>query len=112
VDALFLDLVNPFDYIAQVRAALKLGGFFGCILPTANQVTKLLVALRQNDFAFIDVLEILLRYYKAEPDHFRPTDRMIAHTGFLIFARPVLIEKKDEEGQQLLNETNDSEPSD
>jgi hypothetical protein len=37
---------------------------------------------------------------------------MIAHTGFLIFARPVLIEKKDEEGQQLLNETNDSEPSD
>jgi tRNA (adenine57-N1/adenine58-N1)-methyltransferase len=75
-------------------------------------VTKLLVALRQNDFAFIDVLEILLRYYKAEPDHFRPTDRMIAHTGFLIFARPVLIEKKDEEGQQLLNETNDSEPSD
>lgn len=112
VDTLFLDLVNPFDYIVQVRAALKLGGFFGCILPTTNQVTKLLAALRQNDFAFIDVLEILLRYYKAEPDHFRPTDRMIAHTGFLIFARPVLIEKKDEEGQQLLNETNDSEPSD
>jgi tRNA (adenine57-N1/adenine58-N1)-methyltransferase len=111
VDALFLDLVNPFDYVAQVRSALKLGGFFGCILPTSNQVTKLLIALRQNDFAFIEVLEILLRYYKAEPEHFRPTDRMIAHTGFLIFARPVLIEKKDEEGQQLLNETNDSEPS-
>ncbi len=112
VDALFLDLVNPFDYIPQVRAALKLGGFFGCILPTANQVIKLLGALRQNDFAFIDVLEILIRYYKAEPDHFRPVDRMIAHTGFLIFARPVLIEKKDEEGQQLLNEINASEPSD
>jgi tRNA (adenine57-N1/adenine58-N1)-methyltransferase len=111
VDALFLDLVNPFDYMTQVRAALKLGGFFGCILPTANQVTKLLVALRQNDFAFIDVLEILMRYYKAEPERFRPVDRMIAHTGFLIFARPVLIEKKDAEGQELLEETNDSEAS-
>ena len=39
-------------------------------------------------------------------------DRMIAHTGFLIFARPVLIEKKNEEGQQLLDEINDSESSD
>ncbi len=112
VDALFLDLVNPFDYIAQVRTALKLGGFFGCILPTANQVTKLLVALRQNDFAFIDVLEILMRYYKPEADHFRPVDRMIAHTGFLIFARPVLIEKQNEEGQELLNEINESSPAD
>ena len=110
-DAVFLDLVNPFDYLDQVRAALKLGGFFGCILPTANQVIKLLGALRQNDFAFIDVLEILIRYYKAEPERFRPVDRMIAHTGFLIFARPVLIAKKDEEGQQLLEETNDSDPS-
>ena len=36
VDALFLDLPNPYDYIAHVRAALKPGGFFGCILPTAN----------------------------------------------------------------------------
>jgi len=24
----------------------------------------------------------------------RPTDRMVAHTGFLIFARPVLVEPK------------------
>ena len=53
-------------------------------------MTKLLVALRQNGFAFIDVLEILMRYYKAEPERFRPVDRMIAHTGFLIFARPII----------------------
>ena len=88
-DALFLDLPNPFDHVGQVRRALKPGGFFGSILPTANQVILLLSALRQNQFAFIDVSEVLLRYYKPEPDRFRPTDRMIAHTGFLIFARPV-----------------------
>ncbi len=90
VDALFLDLPNPFDYVVQVRQALKPGGFFGCILPTLNQVTLLLTALRVQKFAFIDVCEILLRFYKAEPERFRPTDRMVAHTGFLIFARPVL----------------------
>lgn len=89
VDALFLDLTNPYDYIGQVREALKPGGFFGCILPTANQVETVLIALRQHSFAFIDVCEVLLRYYKSEPSRFRPVDRMVAHTGFLIFARPV-----------------------
>jgi tRNA (adenine57-N1/adenine58-N1)-methyltransferase catalytic subunit len=92
VDALFLDLPNPFDYLPQVRRALKPGGFFGTILPTTNQVCLLLTALRVNKFAFLDVVEILLRYYKAEPDRFRPTDRMIAHTGFLVFGRPTLVE--------------------
>lgn len=92
VDALFLDLPNPFDYMHHVRAALKPGGFFGTILPTTNQVIKLLVALRQNHFAFVDVCETMLRYYKAEASRFRPTDRMVAHTGYLIFARPVVID--------------------
>ena len=95
VDALFYDLPNPFDYIAQARAALKPGGFFGTILPTTNQVVKLLAELRRNHFAFVDVCEIILRFYKAESDRFRPTDRMIAHTGFLIFARPVQINEKE-----------------
>jgi hypothetical protein len=95
VDALFYDLPNPFDYIAQARAALKPGGFFGTILPTTNQVVKLLAELRRNHFAFVDVCEIILRFYKAESDRFRPTDRMIAHTGFLIFARPVQIDEKE-----------------
>jgi tRNA (adenine57-N1/adenine58-N1)-methyltransferase len=33
VDALFLDVPNPYDYMPQVRKALKTGGFFGSILP-------------------------------------------------------------------------------
>jgi tRNA (adenine57-N1/adenine58-N1)-methyltransferase len=90
VDALFLDVANSYDYLAQVKAALKPGGYFGSILPTTNQVIKLLAALRQNDYAFIDVCEIFLRYYKPVSDRFRPTDRMVAHTGFLIFARAML----------------------
>jgi len=92
-DALFLDVPNPYDYMNQVKAALKQGGFFGSILPTANQVCLLLAALKYNQFAFIDVCEVLLRYYKAEPERFRPVDRMVAHTGFLIFARPVIREE-------------------
>jgi len=88
-DAFFLDVANPYDYIPQVRAALKPGGFFCALAPTVNQVEQLLYALRRNKFAFLEVCETLLRYYKPEPARLRPTDRMVAHTGFLIFGRRI-----------------------
>ncbi len=88
-DAFFLDVPNPYDYIEQARAALKPGGFFCSLLPTVNQVEKLLGALRRHRFAFVEVCEVLLRYYKPEPARLRPTDRMVAHTGYLIFARRI-----------------------
>ena len=89
VDAIFLDVPNPWDYIQQARSALKPGGFFCNLMPTFNQVEKLLYSLRRGSFAFIEVCELLMRYYKPEPTRLRPTDRMIAHTGYLIFARRI-----------------------
>jgi tRNA (adenine57-N1/adenine58-N1)-methyltransferase len=69
---------------------LKPGGYFGSLLPTTNQVSELLTALHRYDFEFVDVCEILLRYYKPVPTRLRPTDRMVAHTGFLVFGRPII----------------------
>ena len=103
VDSFFLDVANPYDYIPQVRAALKPGGFFCSLIPTYNQVEKLLHALHRNKFAFIEMCEILLRYYKAEPSRLRPTDRMVAHTGFLVFARRIE-PSEDERAVDLLRE--------
>jgi len=88
-DAFFLDVPNPYDYIEQVRGALKPGGFFCSLIPTFNQVEKLLLALQRNKFAFLEMCEVLLRYYKVEPSRLRPTDRMVAHTGFLVFGRRI-----------------------
>ena len=88
-DAFFLDVPNPWDYTGQVRRALKGGGFFGSILPTTNQVSTLLIALERDGYEFVEVCEILLRYYKTVPERLRPADRMVAHTGFLIFGRPI-----------------------
>ncbi|MFN2234057.1 MAG: tRNA (adenine-N1)-methyltransferase [Anaerolineales bacterium] len=90
VDALFLDLSNPEDYTEVARNALKPGGFFGSILPTTNQVSRLLEALNAHNFSFIEVCEIIQRYYKPVPARLRPDDRLTAHTGFLIFGRPML----------------------
>lgn len=90
VDALFLDLPNPWDYLQQTHAALTNGGHFGTILPTVNQVSRLLSALEQAPFGLLEVEEILLRPYKTVPARLRPADRMVAHTGFLIFARTLV----------------------
>lgn len=91
VDALFLDMREPWRCLPAARAALKGGGFFGALLPTANQVSELLRALEAHNFADVEVEELLLRAYKPNADRLRPADRMVAHTGYLIFGRKVVL---------------------
>ena len=87
IPAIFLDVPNPWQYLTQVISSLQNGGFFGALVPTTNQVTKLLEALKQSPFGELEVVEIMMRNYKTIPARLRPSDRMVAHTGYLIFAR-------------------------
>ncbi|GAB4542573.1 MAG: tRNA (adenine-N1)-methyltransferase [Anaerolineae bacterium] len=89
VDALFLDVRTPWDYLEQARQALKDGGFFGALVPTANQVSDLITGLEDHAFGYIEVEELLLRPYKPVAARLRPADTMVGHTGYMIFARKV-----------------------
>lgn len=90
LDAAFLDVREPWLYLSQVHQALRGGGFLGSLLPTVNQVGVLLRNLAMHPFGFTEVEELLLRPYKAVAERLRPVDRMVAHTGYMIFSRALL----------------------
>jgi tRNA (adenine57-N1/adenine58-N1)-methyltransferase len=86
-DALFLDVRTPWEYLPQVAAALKPGAALAFLVPTVDQVSLLLRGMESGPFDEQEVEEILVRGWKPVADRLRPNDRMIAHTGFLVFAR-------------------------
>lgn len=47
----------------------------------------------EGHFGLIQVCELSLRFYKRVPERLRPEDRMVAHTGYLVFARLLAAEK-------------------
>jgi len=114
VDALFLDVREPWKYLPQAKAALKSSGFFGAIVPTTNQVSELLTALKTNDFGGIEVEENFLRTYKTNPGRLRPSNVMVGHTGYLVFARnvePDLLPERSCRGSRKLKEESSTQDS-
>jgi len=85
-DAAFLDLKEPYNYIDLMVPIMKKGAVLGILVPTTNQVTRTLKKL-ERCFYSIEIIEVLLRKYKPNPDRLRPEDMMVGHTGYLIFAR-------------------------
>lgn len=85
-DACFIDVREPWVYFDKVFEVLREGAVFGTILPTTNQVVETLRFLEAK-CELLEVQEILVRNYKTVPERLRPVDRMVAHTGYLIFGR-------------------------
>ncbi|MCS7171614.1 MAG: tRNA (adenine-N1)-methyltransferase [Aquificaceae bacterium] len=85
-DAVFVDVKDPLPYLDKVWKVMKPGGAFSCLLPTTNQVSSLLRDM-ESLFCHVEVVELLKRPYKVNPDRLRPQDLMTAHTGYLVFAR-------------------------
>lgn len=90
VDALFLDVPEPWKYLGQCWEALRGGGRIAIVSPTAGQVMEVLREIHRLPFLGVSVWESLFREYKPNPLTFRPFDRMVAHTTYMIFARKVL----------------------
>lgn len=88
VDRCVLDLPEPHRALPQIKQSLRSGGILVCYLPTILQVHKLTEQMRADpDWTSIWTQETLTRTWHVEGPSVRPDHRMVAHTGFLTFAR-------------------------
>ncbi len=85
-DSAFVDVKDPVPYLGKLKRVLKNGAPVCFLLPTANQVSKLLEEMEKN-FGSVEVVEILMRKIVPNPERLRPSDRMVGHTAYLVFGR-------------------------
>ena len=87
VDAVILDLPNPWDLIDSAREALMGGGILVVFVPTYVQVDKTIEKLLDSKFFQLDAFEVIKRDLTTKVGAIRPITRMVGFTAFLIVAR-------------------------
>lgn len=88
VDRVVLDMLAPWECIDVVAEALTPGGVVLCYVATATQLSRVAEYLRGTGlFTDPEASETMVRGWHVEGLAVRPDHRMIAHTGFLIWAR-------------------------
>ena len=88
VDRMIVDLAEPWQLLPTAAVALRPGAVLTAFVPTALQVKQTVDALRADQaFGAVTTLETLLRFWHVRERSVRPEHRMVAHTGFLVFAR-------------------------
>ena len=87
-DRLMLDLPEPWRVLPGAVNTLRAGGMLFAHCPNISQVQRLCDALREaGGFGLIETVEVLERGWTIRGRSLRPAHRMVAHTGFLTFAR-------------------------
>jgi tRNA (adenine57-N1/adenine58-N1)-methyltransferase catalytic subunit len=87
LDRVVLDMPEPWRVVPHAARALRPGGILLAYLPTINQTAELRRALDEGPFALAATSEVLHRTWHIEARSVRPDHRMVAHTGFLTWAR-------------------------
>jgi len=90
VDAVILDLATPWLVIPHAYEALKPSGSLVSFSPTIDQVVKTTEVLRENNFVFIETIELMMRSMQVERGKTRPQTLMTGHTGYITHARKIL----------------------
>jgi tRNA (adenine57-N1/adenine58-N1)-methyltransferase len=88
VDRVVLDMLAPWECMDVVADALAPGGVVVCYVATATQLSRVAEYIRGTGlFTEPDANETMVRGWHVEGLAVRPDHRMVAHTGFLIWAR-------------------------
>jgi tRNA (adenine57-N1/adenine58-N1)-methyltransferase len=89
VDLVTLDLSQPERVLVHAEKALKSGGHLAVFSPCVEHIQRLYMELPKYSFTNYRTIECLVREFEVKPGATRPSTRMIAHTGYLSFARKI-----------------------
>jgi len=87
-DRVILDMLAPWECVEMAAKVLRPGGVFMAYVATTTQLSATAEALKDDGhFTEPESFESLVRGWHHEGLAVRPQQRMIGHTGFLIFSR-------------------------
>ncbi len=87
VDAVLLDLPEPWTVVRSSASALRIGGHLATYTPTYNQLERTVRELRDAGLGETRALELLERPIHVGDGGTRPGFDMLGHTGFLAVGR-------------------------
>ncbi len=96
IDAVTLDLPEPFEAIKHLISRIKVGAFISVYLPQIDQVKDLVKKIEKDNkekeerLLYIKTVEVLEREWIVEDKRLRPKNIMLGHTAFISFFRRVL----------------------
>ncbi len=96
IDAVTLDLPEPFKAIEHLIPKVKVGAFISTYLPQIDQVKELVKKienynkLNKEKVLYLKTVEILEREWIVDDKRLRPRNIMLGHTAFISFFRRVL----------------------
>jgi tRNA (adenine57-N1/adenine58-N1)-methyltransferase len=89
LDAIILDIPNPWAAVSHAWKALKTGGYLCTYSPLISQVEQTVRTIEQHSFIECKTYENIQREMIVSKHGTRPSFEMLGHTGYLTFARKV-----------------------
>ena len=89
LDAVILDIPNPWAAVTHAWGALKVGGYLGTYSPLISQVEQTVKTIERHPFIECKTFENIQREMIISKHGTRPSFEMLGHTGYVTFARKV-----------------------
>jgi len=90
LDAVILDIPNPWDAIDHAYKSLKTGGYLCTYSPLSSQVEQTIKEIKKHSFIEVKTFENIQREMVVNDHGMRPSFDMLGHTGYLTFARKII----------------------
>lgn len=90
LDAVVLDIPDPWTVAEVAWDALRIGGSIASFSPNVEQVREMVAALARPPYVDLHTIEVIERELEVRDTGTRPSHAPLGHTGYVTVARKVL----------------------